>query len=77
MGLVRLPAWPSGPATADTFCWLRDELVAALRAALPVDAVLLALHGAMVAEEHPDVEGEVLSALREILGPAMPAGGDA
>ena len=26
----------------------------------PVDGVLLALHGAMVADEHPDVEGEVL-----------------
>src|SRR3954447_3672918 len=38
VGLVRLSAWPSGMATADTFAWLRDELVAALRAVLPVDA---------------------------------------
>src|SRR3954471_9529148 len=48
VGLVRLPAWPGGTATADTFAWLRDELVGALRRALPVDAVLLALHGALV-----------------------------
>jgi microcystin degradation protein MlrC len=72
VGLVRLPAWPSGRATTETFAWLRDELVSSLRAALPVDGILLALHGAMVAVEHPDVEGEVLAALREVLGPDVP-----
>ncbi len=72
VGLVRLPAWPSGRATPETFAWLREELVAALQRAMPVDAVLLALHGAMVAEEHPDVEGEVLSAVREVIGPTTP-----
>src|SRR5438874_9055296 len=50
VGLVRLPAWPAGRVTADTFAWLRDELVGALRRALPVDGVLLALHGALAAE---------------------------
>jgi microcystin degradation protein MlrC len=72
VGLVRLPAWPSGAATHETFVWLRDEMTAALRAAMPVDAVLLALHGAMVAVGAPDVEGEVLFALREIIGPQIP-----
>jgi microcystin degradation protein MlrC len=72
VGLVRLPAWPAGQATADTFAWLRDELVGALRAALPVDAVLLALHGALAADGAPDVEGEVLQAYRGLLGPDVP-----
>src|SRR5215831_9526862 len=45
VGLARLPAWPSGTATHDTFTWLRGELVEALRQALPLDGVLLALHG--------------------------------
>ena len=34
--------------------------------------MLLALHGALVAEQTPDVEGEVLHAFREILGPSVP-----
>lgn len=72
VGLVRLPAWPGGLATAETFAWLRAELVEALRGALPVDAVLLALHGALVADGAPDVEGEVLDALRQLLGPGVP-----
>jgi microcystin degradation protein MlrC len=46
LGLVRLPAWPSGRATADTFDWLCKELIGALKDTLPVDGVLLALHGA-------------------------------
>src|SRR5579884_3086214 len=68
VGLVRLPAWPGGAATADTFAWVRQVWTDALRRALPVDAVLLALHGALVAEGTPDVEGEVLQALRDLLG---------
>jgi microcystin degradation protein MlrC len=72
VGLVRLPAWPSGTATHDTFVWLRDEMLAALRQALPVDAVLLALHGAMVAEGAADVEGEVLRAVRDLISPDIP-----
>ena len=72
VGLVRLPAWPAGAATADTFMWLRDELVGSLRAQLPVDAVLLALHGSLVSETVPDVEGEILQAVRGMIGPDVP-----
>jgi microcystin degradation protein MlrC len=71
VGLVRLPAWPAGMATRDTFDWLHEELVGALRDALPVDAVLLALHGSLVADGHPDVEGEVLESIRGVIGPRI------
>ncbi|MEX2559860.1 MAG: M81 family metallopeptidase [Pirellulales bacterium] len=72
VGLVRLPAWPSGRATAGTFHWLRDEIADAVRRRLPLDAVLLALHGAMVADEFPDVEGHILEAVRGLVGPGVP-----
>jgi microcystin degradation protein MlrC len=72
VGLVRLPAWPGGSATHDTFLWLCDEMVAALRRALPLDGVLLALHGALVADGAPDVEGEFLDAVRAVIGPDVP-----
>lgn len=71
-GLVRLPAWPSGMATRDTFDWLQEELLGSLTATGPVDAVFLALHGAMVADGVPDVEGMLLQAVRERLGPNIP-----
>src|SRR6516225_2795787 len=72
VGLARLGTWPSGLATADTFAWVREELVEGLRRVLPVDAVLLALHGSLAAEGAPDVEGDVLDALRDLLGPDVP-----
>jgi microcystin degradation protein MlrC len=72
VGLVRLPAWPAGLASADTFAWLREELVGALRRALPVDGVLLALHGSLAADGTPDVEGDILEAYRRTIGPAVP-----
>ncbi|MGE0535584.1 MAG: M81 family metallopeptidase [Pirellulales bacterium] len=72
VGLVRLPAWPSGPATTATFDWLRDELLTAIADAGRLDGLLLALHGALVADEHSDVEGEILTAIRQLIGPRTP-----
>ncbi len=72
VGLVRLPAWPSGVATRETFEWIRDEMVGSLQHAGKVDGVLLALHGAMVADGVPDVEGEILKAVRDVIGLDVP-----
>jgi microcystin degradation protein MlrC len=72
VGLVRFFAWPSGPATKETFAWLREEMLDAVRKALPFDGILLALHGAMVSQEEPDVEGAMLQAVRELIGPRIP-----
>jgi len=72
VGLVRLPAWPSGSATHETFEWLRSELLGALRREAPMDAVLLALHGSMAADGAPDVEGEIVEAVRREIGPEVP-----
>ncbi len=60
------------PVDASAFRRLLDELLTALRAALPVDGVLLVLHGAMMAEGEPDATGAVLQAVRQIVGPGVP-----
>ncbi|MBP89311.1 MAG: hypothetical protein CMJ64_21785 [Planctomycetaceae bacterium] len=72
VGLVRLPAWPSGTATRECFRWLHEEFFGSIEVAGPADAYLLALHGAMVAEQHPDVEGAILEELRDRVGPGVP-----
>jgi microcystin degradation protein MlrC len=72
VGLARLPAWPAGPVTAETFRWLRDELVEALRRVLPVEGVLLALHGSLAAAGTPDVDRAILEPCRELIGPRVP-----
>lgn len=72
VGLVRLPAWPSGTCTGPTLDWLCEEFDTALERAGRVDAVLLALHGAMVAQSCPDVEGHLLDLVRRRVGPRVP-----
>lgn len=61
-------AWPAGPADANTAATLLDRLRQALREAGHLDAVLLSLHGAMVADGHPDMELDVVRVVRDVAG---------
>jgi microcystin degradation protein MlrC len=62
----------SGPVTRQAFDHVKDTLLERLAAAGPLDGVLLALHGAMVLEDAPDGEGELLAAVRKAIGPSVP-----
>jgi microcystin degradation protein MlrC len=67
-------AWatPSAPLTAETFEALTAELLDEIRKAGDVDAVLLALHGAMVADGQTDADGTILERVRDLIGPDRP-----
>jgi microcystin degradation protein MlrC len=65
-------ATAGGTVTADAYERIAAELLARLSDEVPVDGVYLDLHGAMVAENHEDGEGELLSRLRAIVGDAVP-----
>lgn len=65
-------AVPGGRVTRAAFEALRDEIVAGIRAALPVDGVLLGLHGAMALEHDDDGEGLLIAAVRAVVGPDIP-----
>lgn len=69
-----MSAMPAGRTLRSAWEALRDELLAALQAAMPVDAVLLPLHGAMVAEGYDDCEGDLLERVRAIVGPKVAVG---
>jgi microcystin degradation protein MlrC len=64
-------AEPAGPTVGTVYEAFRDELLADLQRALPVDAVLLYLHGAMVAQGYDDCEGDILTRVRSIVGDAI------
>jgi microcystin degradation protein MlrC len=70
--LMATYAVPSGTITAGAFDRILRELVIELEAALPLDGVLLALHGATVSENYPDADGEVLRRFRQLLGQDVP-----
>jgi microcystin degradation protein MlrC len=69
-------AQPSGPTLRLLYEEYRDRILSDLRAALPVDAVQLTLHGAMVAQGYDDCEGDLLSRVREVVGPEVPIGAE-
>ena len=62
-------ASPAGTTNRKDYEAMRDEILAQLKAALPLDAVLLGLHGAMVAYGYDDVEGDIIGRTRAIVGP--------
>jgi len=61
-------AQPNGIVTRQAYEALRAELLEDLRQALPLDMVLLGLHGAMVADGYDDCEGDVLEHVRGLVG---------
>jgi microcystin degradation protein MlrC len=58
--------------TEETFNHFLDLMVQDLEAALPVDGVYLALHGAMAVRNVPRPEAEIARRFREVVGPDVP-----
>ena len=71
-----LVAWaqPSAPTNQADYEALRDEILHDLEEAMPVDTVLLMLHGAQMAVGYDDCEGDLLRRVREIVGHDIPVG---
>lgn len=67
-------AVPGGPVVDRVYTAFRDEILDDLRRALPVDAVLLSLHGAMVAQSIESCETDLVQRVRALVGPKVPIG---
>jgi microcystin degradation protein MlrC len=67
---------PSGRTLAEVWQNFRSIILEDLRAAMPVQAVVLFLHGAMAAEDCDDCEGDLLRHIRAIVGPEVAIGAE-
>ena len=65
-------ALPFGTIEAESFDGLVNQLLNAVEYAGPLDGLLVAPHGATVAENHADADGYWLTRLRQLVGPALP-----
>jgi microcystin degradation protein MlrC len=65
-------AQPGGKVRHAAYTRLKDKFITGLKKALPVDGVLIDLHGAMVTDRCEDVEGDFLECIRRIVGPEVP-----
>ena len=75
IGLLRASAFPGGLILRADYDALKSELLERLQAAddeNPVDGVLLDLHGAMVVEGIEDGDGDIVAAVRDLVGPDRP-----
>lgn len=70
--IIRAWGGAGGIITAEVFEMLRGRLIAGVQAALPLDGIFLSLHGAAASVVDDDVEGNLLQAVREIVGPDVP-----
>lgn len=64
-------AQPGGSCNRAAYERMRDEILSELAAALPVEAIVLALHGAMVAVGYDDPEGDLLERMRALAPEAV------
>lgn len=67
-------AEPAGLTVQSAYETLRNLIIDDLLAAGPVRMVLLALHGAMMASDCDDCEGDLIARVRAIVGPHVPIG---
>ncbi len=65
-------ATPSGLVTDEAFNHLLSKMIEPIASAEKVDGVLLHLHGAMVTQSIDDPEGEILEAVRDVVGREVP-----
>jgi microcystin degradation protein MlrC len=61
-------AVPGGPIARATYDAFKADFLQRLTAALPLDGVYLAMHGAVYADGMEDAEGDWLTATREVVG---------
>lgn len=63
----------AGGHVEDAFIdFMHERIVEGVAAAMPLDGICLALHGAMIGATEKDPEGALLMALRARIGPAVP-----
>jgi microcystin degradation protein MlrC len=67
-------AVPAGPTIDRVHTAFRDEILADLEKSLPVDAVLLSLHGAMVAQSTESCETDLVQRIRAVVGARVKIG---
>jgi microcystin degradation protein MlrC len=70
--LLHARAVPGGPVAAPAYAAFKAEFLDRLRAALPLDGIYLAMHGAMHVDGQEDAEGDWIGAVRELVGPDLP-----
>ena len=66
--VISFQAQPAGRIPSDAYKKMKSEILEEVEKALPLDGLLINLHGAMQSENCQDCEGDILSELRTSVG---------
>ncbi|MBE0579517.1 M81 family metallopeptidase [Devosia sp.] len=69
--ILHARAIAGGPVERRSYDRWKAEILDGIKAALPLDGVYLAMHGAMFVEGMFDAEGDFISAVRDVVGPEV------
>ena len=70
--LFHVRSVPGGPVSADCYQAFKSDFLKELKQSLPVDGVLLIMHGAMHVPGLEDAEGDWISSVRQLVGASVP-----
>ncbi|XOV87916.1 MAG: M81 family metallopeptidase [Pseudomonadota bacterium] len=70
--LLSASAQPSGTIEREAYDQFKNEILAGIANAMPIDGVFLDLHGAGVVRGISDLEGDLAVAIRNLVGEAVP-----
>jgi len=70
LGTLKARAIPGGPVETASYEAMKGELLQRLTASLPLDGYFFDIHGAMSVLGLDDAEGDLITAIREAVGPA-------
>lgn len=68
VGTLHARAIAGGPVDRATYDKFKAEILDGIRAAMPVEGVYLALHGAVFVQGMEDAEGDLIAAVRSLVG---------
>jgi len=68
-GTLKARAIPGGPVATDSYKAMKAELLERLQRALPLDGFFYDIHGAMTVIGLDDAEGDLITAIRAVVGP--------
>lgn len=68
LGTLKARSIPGGPVEMESYEEMKSELIERLHAALPLDGFFFDIHGAMSVIGMDDAEGDLVTAIREVVG---------
>ena len=70
--IMKVASLPKGPIIEKDYNNIKNKLISILKESMPLDGILLSLHGAMSSEKTFDIEGDILESIHKEVSKYIP-----